>query len=112
MVCPPIRATISCTENPFFVKRVITSDIVMFGNGNWFSELDILDSRESFRPNWTPRVGPPEFVTSSLAAAARMSAQETTLGHSSSRTFLTRKTASKPSPERGRLTAWSRSALL
>lgn len=88
---------------------MITRAIIMFGNGNWVLELEILDSRESFHPNWTTKVGPPEFATSLPAAATRISAHKTMLGYSSSRTFLTCKTALKSYLKRGRLTVWSRS---
>ncbi|PON95867.1 peroxidase [Trema orientale] len=52
------------------------------------------------------------MVTKSRAAVARISAQETMPGHSSSSAVLTRVTRSKPSPERERLMSASRSALL
>ncbi|XP_027192466.1 uncharacterized protein [Cicer arietinum] len=52
------------------------------------------------------------MTTRSRAAVASMSAQETTPGHSSSKMFLARVTASKPSPERERFMSASRSALL
>ncbi|PUZ77496.1 hypothetical protein GQ55_1G376300 [Panicum hallii var. hallii] len=44
--------------------------------------------------------GPPVMVTSMRDASARMSAQDTTPGHSSSRASLARTTASKASPGR------------
>ncbi|RDX69993.1 hypothetical protein CR513_50819, partial [Mucuna pruriens] len=84
----------------------------MVGKGNWFSELSAFDSSESFLPRRTSKVGPPVETTRSRAAVASMSAHETTPGHSSSSTALVRATASKPSPERGRFTSASRSALL
>ena len=52
------------------------------------------------------------MVTRSRVTTARMSVQETVLGHSSSRAVLARTITSKASPGRERLISASRSALL
>uniref|UniRef100_A0A0A9DBD8 Uncharacterized protein n=1 Tax=Arundo donax TaxID=35708 RepID=A0A0A9DBD8_ARUDO len=84
----------------------------MSGPGSLPATSPDLETSPSSRPSSTAQWGPDDMLTTSLAAMARMSAQETTPGHLFSTSALARTTVSKPSPARDTLSGASFSASL
>uniref|UniRef100_A0A2P2P8D3 Uncharacterized protein n=1 Tax=Rhizophora mucronata TaxID=61149 RepID=A0A2P2P8D3_RHIMU len=87
----------------FLANMVLSCDRVKLGSGKFPGTRDARETKPSRRPNSTANEPPPARTTTSLAAIAIMSAQETTPGHTASTACFAFTTVSNPSPARDRL---------
>uniref|UniRef100_A0A7C9CJ64 Uncharacterized protein n=1 Tax=Opuntia streptacantha TaxID=393608 RepID=A0A7C9CJ64_OPUST len=82
------------------------------GSGRFPGTSNAFDLSPSRRPNSTLNEGPPVRTTESLAARAKISAQDTTPGQRASTACFAFRTVSNPSPASERLSGASFSASL
>eukprot|EP00268_Persea_americana_P064092 TRINITY_DN8396_c0_g1_i1.p2 TRINITY_DN8396_c0_g1~~TRINITY_DN8396_c0_g1_i1.p2 ORF type:complete len:177 (+),score=22.35 TRINITY_DN8396_c0_g1_i1:670-1200(+) len=96
MVWEPDRATMSLAERPLELKLEISLLRLEVGAGMLVFAADRLAVLASLLPNFTFQVGPPRVTTESREAIAKMSAHETTPGHTFSTADLILSTTSNP----------------
>lgn len=77
----PDKATMSLSLSPLPLKVDISMSRLSLKLGRLLSARDRVAVVESLLPSFTVHEGPPTAADASLAATARISAQETTPGH-------------------------------
>uniref|UniRef100_A0A8R7TMS2 Uncharacterized protein n=1 Tax=Triticum urartu TaxID=4572 RepID=A0A8R7TMS2_TRIUA len=98
-VWPPESTTRSLTDIPSAWNACLSWSKLAPGPGSKEVVSLASDTRPSPRPSSGNQDGPPESATASLAASARMSAQETTPGHMASTACLALSTTKKACSE-------------
>lgn len=99
MVWPPDRAVMSWAVRPLAAKAEMRAGRAENGEGIWVFAAAWLVVVASLRPSGTSHVGPPSRTTPSLAAMARISAQDTVLLQAASTRVLIVSMTSNPLAE-------------
>lgn len=99
IVCAPDKATKSLVESPRALNLEVSRFKFEVGGGMPLLAADWLALLASLLPSLTAHLGPPKISTESLAAMAKISAQETTPGQTFSTADLMLSTTSNPRAE-------------